>query len=624
MSHDDLTERLAAFADGMLSQDELLVLEAEIDRRPSLQQALVKLLQAQSEHTVPEPLRPSTRPPSSRARHVTLGSVLGAGGMGIVREGTQESLSRRVAVKILKQVSASGSERLLKEARVTGQLEHPNIVPVHDIIFDDDTGPQVVLKKIDGISMSKLMHDAPAVRERFGAHDLLEWNIGVVLAVCRALSFAHSRGVIHRDVKPSNVMVGSFGEVYLLDWGLAASVEEDPTGELPTVYDGGVGGTPAYVAPEQLEGDPGSLGRWTDVYLLGATLYHVVAKHPPHGSSVEDVAPRKRLIKPLPEDVPGELGQLISQMLEPNPEDRPVSVDEVRISLEEFLKHRGSHRLVDSADERAEKARAFRAKDDRKAAELVSVEAAFGYRAALDVWPENPKAQSALDQLARERIEDALAHDEARSARRVLDEMDEPPADLTARVAEAMKLYEAQQREAAKLAADIDRSVGFRVRRVAIALFGCAWLALFGWAGLTMPENLNLVAAGLAAGLVGGCLFFVARSKTMLDNRLNRLVVTTCFIVVLMATLWLFGAEAMGVPTTTALATTMLIWAAGNAIGAVNVDMRAFVVPVMWLVAFALAVFKPEWTGALLIGASVVQMLAFFWVNRLVQRAADP
>ncbi len=607
----------------MLSQEELLVLEAEIDRRPSLQQALVKLLQAQSEHTIPEPIRPSTRPPSSRARHVTLGSVLGAGGMGIVREGRQESLSRRVAVKMLKQVSASGSERLLKEARVTGQLEHPNIVPVHEIIFDDDTGPQVVLKKIDGISMSKLMHDAPAVRERFGAEDLLEWNVGVVLSVCRALSFAHSRGVIHRDVKPSNIMVGSFGEVYLLDWGLAASVEEDPTGELPSVYDGGVGGTPAYVAPEQLEGDPGSLGRWTDVYLLGATLYHVVAHHPPHSSSVDDVPPRKRLIKPLPQDVPDELARLISQMLEANPEDRPVSVDEVRVSLEEFLKHRGSHRLVGSADERAERARTFREEDDRKAAELASVEAAFGCRAALEVWPENPKARLALDQLARERIEDALVHDEARSARRVLDEMDEPPSDLIARVADAMRVYEAHQQEAAKLAADIDRSVGFRVRRTAIALFSAAWLALFGWAAWTMPEDLNLVGAGLGLGLVGGGVFFTARSKTMLDNRLNRLVVTTCFIVVLMAMLWLLGAEAMDVPTPTALATTMLIWAAGNAIGAVNVDMRAVVVPVMWLAGFALAVVRPEWTGPVLIGASVVQTLAFFWVNRLVQRAAE-
>lgn len=621
---DDLTERLAAFADGMLSQDELHVLEAEIDQRPSLQRALAKLLHAHSEHTVPEPLRPSTRPPPSKAHHVTLGSILGAGGMGVVRHAVQESLSRRVAVKMLKELSASGAERLLKEARITGRLEHPNIVPVHDIIFDDDSGPQVVLKKIDGITMNKLMHDVPTVRERYGAEDLLEWNIRVLISVCRALAFAHNHGVIHRDVKPSNIMVGTFGEVYLLDWGLAASVEEDPTGELPTVFDGGVGGTPAYAAPEQLEGDPSALGRWTDVYLLGSTLYHVLAKHPPHASSVEEVPPRKRLVKPIPESVPPDLAESVRRMLEPNPEDRPVSIDEVRVALEEFLRHRGSHRLVTSADERAEAARGHRVEADHQAAELASVEAAFGYRAALEVWPSNPRALSGAMDLGRERIEHALEQGEAPHARHVLDEMDAPPASLKKRVDEAMVEHAAKQRAAERLAADVDRSVGFRLRRVLIGVLGAAWMATFGWAGIVMPDDLNPVAVALGAGLTVGSLLTLLRSQTLLENRLNRLVVSTCFVVVLMAVLWLFAAEALGVETSTALAMTMLIWAGGTGVGVFNVDARVAAIPLLWLAAFGVSVYRPEWTGIMLIAGSVCQTLGFLVINRLVQRAAEP
>ena len=620
---DDLTERLAAFAGGMLSEDELQVLEAEIDRRPSLQRALAKLLHAHTEHTVPEPLRPSTRP-SSHARHVSLGSILGAGGMGVVRHGRQESLSRQVAVKMLKELSTSGSERLLKEARITGRLEHPNIVPVHDIIFDDDTGPQVVLKKIDGIPMSKLMHDAPAVRERFGADDLLEHNIGVLLAVCRALAFAHSHGVIHRDVKPSNIMVGTFGEVYLLDWGLAASVVEDPTGELPTVFDGGVGGTPAYAAPEQLEGDPGALGRWTDVYLLGATLYHVLAKHPPHSSNVDEVPPRKRVVNPLPDAVPAELAVLVQKMLAPNPEDRPVSIDEVRVALEEFLRHRGSHRLVASADERAETARGLREQGDRRAAELASAEAAFGYRAALEMWASNSAAKAGALELGRERIEDALDHDEAPRARALLDELDDAPSTLKARVDRAMADHEAKQREAKKLAADVDRSVGFRVRRVAIAIFGIGWMVMFGWTGVAMPRDLVPLASVLGVALVLGTIFITLRRQTMLENRLNRLVVSTSLAVVATLVLWLFGAAAMGVDSPTALATVMLICAAGSGIGTLNVDLRSSIVPLVWLAAFGASVLRPEWTGPALIVASVVQVLGFLAVNRLVERGAEP
>jgi len=234
-----------------------------------------------------------------------------------------------------------------------------------------------------------------------------------------------------------------------------------------------------------------------------------------------------------------------------------------------------------------------------------------------------PAALTAATELGRERIEHALERGEAPHAQRLLDEMDDPPGSLKARVDEAMVEHADRQRVAERLAADVDRSVGFRLRRFLIAVFGVAWMVTFGWAGLVMPEDLNPIAVALGSGLTCGALLILLRSQTLLENRLNRLVVSTCLIVVAMAVFWLFAAEALDVPTSTALAVTMLIWAGGTAVGVFNVDARVTPIPLLWLTGFGLSVYRPEWTGILLIVGSAVQTLGFLVVNRLVQRAAE-
>ncbi len=169
------------------------------------------------------------------ASGLRMGATIGEGGMGLVRAATQMALGRRVAVKTLRPEieDEQATLRLLREAWVTGALEHPNIVPIYDLGLGDDGKPVIVMKHIEGLAWCDLIHDAAAVKERFGAEDLLEHNLRILVQLCNAVSLAHARGVLHRDLKPENVMIGSFGEVYLVDWGIAVSLRDDPTGRMP-------------------------------------------------------------------------------------------------------------------------------------------------------------------------------------------------------------------------------------------------------------------------------------------------------------------------------------------------------------------------------------------------------
>ena len=162
---------------------------------------------------------------------LTLGAVLGAGGMGVVHQAHQRSLRREVAVKQLRDgvQRTEGVGALLTEARITGALEHPSIVPVHALGVDAAGAPLLVMKKVEGATLEDLMQqddhpEWPALIARHG--DRIAVFVEVLMRVAEALHFAHTKSIFHRDIKPANVMVGSFGEVYLLDWGVALSAAE--------------------------------------------------------------------------------------------------------------------------------------------------------------------------------------------------------------------------------------------------------------------------------------------------------------------------------------------------------------------------------------------------------------
>jgi eukaryotic-like serine/threonine-protein kinase len=238
--------------------------------------------------------RDSVRPLAlSDGSRYAIGNVLGQGGMGEVLLAVDEQIGREVAVKRIRAANPSDEElaRFVREARVQGRLEHPAVVPVHDLSLDREGKPFFVMKRLAGTEMSDVLQRLRAGDEpdEEGSRRRL---LRAFADVCLAVEFAHSRGIIHRDLKPANIMLGDFGEVYVLDWGVARTVAEpDDSGSIPTVQRdlaldsgatraGTVLGTPAYMAPEQLVGDP--TGPAADIYSLGCILYEIAAGEPLH------------------------------------------------------------------------------------------------------------------------------------------------------------------------------------------------------------------------------------------------------------------------------------------------------------------------------------------------------
>lgn len=209
---------------------------------------------------------------------------LGEGGMGVVYLARDRELGREVALKVLRtpEPSAEERERILREARILASLEHPGIAPIHDVGVLSDGRVFYVMKRICGDRLDSFAH-SPQPRTEL---------LRVFRQVCDAVAFAHATGVIHRDLKPQNVMLGAFGEVLVLDWGVAKlrahpaeaahAREVQPTGE--HTAPGAIVGTPGYMAPEQLTGRSTAVDERADVFGLGGILcFLLTGDHPPTG-----------------------------------------------------------------------------------------------------------------------------------------------------------------------------------------------------------------------------------------------------------------------------------------------------------------------------------------------------
>jgi serine/threonine-protein kinase len=219
-----------------------------------------------------------------------IGDELARGGVGRVLRVRDRQLIRSQVIKLLNR-GADAEQKVMfnfiREAQITAQLEHPNIVPVHDLGILDNGEVYFTMKRIRGRTLKEVLrairHGDSKTAKNFSRVRLLE----VLKSVCQAIAFAHSRGVIHRDLKPSNVMVGDYGEVLVLDWGIA-KVFEGPEVTHPIRVQSGDGvkrssvvGTPSYMSPEQAEGKSRKVGVGSDVYSLGAILYEILTYRPP-------------------------------------------------------------------------------------------------------------------------------------------------------------------------------------------------------------------------------------------------------------------------------------------------------------------------------------------------------
>ncbi len=274
------------------------------------------------------------------------------GGQGVISRGWQESLQRQVALKHCHGDSEDEQAVFVAEALVTGLLEHPNVVPVYDFGLDAEGRLQLAMKLVGGRSWGELL--------RAGEDEGLDLmgHVDVLRQVCNALAFAHEHGIAHRDLKPENVMVGRFGEVVVMDWGLAVDLRDDvPEAERRTQHTSeisGPAGTPAYMAPEQAEGAGAEVGVWTDVFLLGATLYEVLTGRPPYqGRSLLAVLMRAAEAAPPPinDDVPPGLATICRRAMARAPAARYPSASAFREALDAWIRTHESEGIARRARE---------------------------------------------------------------------------------------------------------------------------------------------------------------------------------------------------------------------------------------------------------------------------------
>lgn len=385
---------LAEVAAGHIDGTDSSLAKAGVDGGVTLEQSGAALRQGQ--RSIKELL---ARRPRSTGRYIIEGEIA-RGGMGSVLRAVDCDIRREVAVKYLLNQSDAGKKlRFIEEAQITGQLEHPNIVPIHELGIDALNRLFFSMKMVKGLSLAQVLDQLrqnPKIAEK-------EFSLGrllnIFVNVCNALAYAHSRGVVHRDLKPANIMIGDFGEVYIMDWGLAKVLKWDgptpegaaplatPIAESPSTapvavpmtqgsvvatvvtsreseadltQEGAVLGTPVYMPPEQASGNVQAIDQRSDIYSLGAILYEMLTLQPPIDKQGGYLAILMRVMQGeiVPPDrraragkVPRELSAIAMKALARQPQDRYANVEALRRDIERFQEGRSVSAKEDTTRE---------------------------------------------------------------------------------------------------------------------------------------------------------------------------------------------------------------------------------------------------------------------------------
>lgn len=366
---------------------------------------------------------------------------IGRGGMADVHLCRDKRIGRKVAIKSLRQDDDSAKDRFLREVRVQGQLEHPAVVPVYDLGIHSDGRPFFTMRRLRGATLREIIAGRrdgdPEVTKEHPQRRLLSDFTGV----CLAIDYAHQHGVVHRDLKPENIMLGDFGEVYVLDWGIAKVAGEDTIetetdvdialdGDLAVTRVGSVFGTPGYMAPEQVVGE--SAGPAADVYALGSILFELLTGADVNtGKTVQEVLEQTRdgvdarISERFPElDIAPELEAICLRALATDPGERYPNVRALHDELERYLDgDRDLARRRELADGHAERAAVALVETNRLEARATAMREA-GRALALD--PNHAEAAGIVTRLLLDppsveppEIEDAVAAAQFQSSKRL-------------------------------------------------------------------------------------------------------------------------------------------------------------------------------------------------------------
>ncbi|MEM9860453.1 MAG: serine/threonine-protein kinase [Myxococcota bacterium] len=516
---------------------------------------------------------------------------IAVGGSSIVLRGEQASLEREVVVK--QPLGSREQVRLEREAKILAVLEHPNIVPAHDLCWSSDGRPQLVLRRVEGQTWLALAEKGerwnPDLRDPF------EEAIRIAITICDALAYAHAKGIVHRDVKPSNIMLGSYGAVYLLDWDIAGTMRGFES-SVPRLEDA-VAGTPAYMPPEQRAGHTDRLGPWTDTYLLAGSLVHVLTGRPPWMRQGEEFV-RVELDRNLPRSLRG----MLERALADDPARRFRSAQTMRHALEAFLQRRASEDVLARAKRLAEVAlREYRV-GDRELGDQAALEAEALFRLAMGDMPDEIHVRTAYRTFTVARVEDALEREEVPVARRLLSALPNAPEPLLAKVRHAEGRARSAAVEIEAHRRDEDRHLGAGVRHRILWIAGGAWCVAWGvgaFTGSILPVFFAVIAA-----LVSLAFAHVLGTRARVMNRLNRARLVSSLLLLVGLLPFILDAWFRDLPfQALAMPASVLLFLWISSLVAV-IDRRAWPLAVLWVPVIAGTLVAPT-VGKWLAGAAV-------------------
>ena len=570
--------------------------------------------------TITYPGLPEAAPVAGASSGLTLLRVLGVGGMSVVHLARQESVGREVAVKVRsrKQRRAS-AQRLLQEARLTGSLEHPNVVPLHDVRFEDGE-PQVILKRIEGHSWETVLSN-PTLIAQLDTQEPLVWHVQVLIAVCRAVEYAHAKGILHRDIKPENVMVGHFGEVTVLDWGIAISTRGDDDGLPQWSPRDGIVGTPAYMAPEMLSKQRPDAR--LDVYLLGATLARVLGGVPPHsGRTLPEILASITGFSG-PDQGPPALRALCASAMALSPDDRIQTAAAFRQALVRYLDDRAHDKLVAAAQAQlAQLQAAVTAGADAEQVYTLLAACRFGFSETLTARPAHGGARQGLDAALTLAARWALAAGRPALAAGYLAEVTAPEPALVATVRQASTAQAATMARAEQLLAASDP---VRARQTRALVGAAVWLgsavvpAFFiglNGPGSDAPLPMKLVVV-VTGALIASAL---AARPSLVPSTSARTFLILLVLLPPVQSAFEVVASLQGWSTPHSSANVLVMGLLVSLVGTLQLDRRIGLAALVYLLALLTIGWRPEVSMPLVGAANGVMGLACVWVYLSAQR----
>ncbi len=537
------------------AQESLLDETLILDRRKTLKAKHLSTLREDQAHALPT-YHTSRQP---KLGDFQLIDKLGEGGMGEVHLARQNSMWREVAIKQLHGQHAahpSHRQKLIEEACITGRLEHPNIVPVYSLGVDEHDTPMFVMKRIEGVSWyDTIQHPEHLPRAHKQHSSTLECHFEIFEQVCMAMHYAHAQGIVHRDLKPDNIMLGEYGEVYVVDWGLAVSTRvEDrhqPIPQARAVHQ--VEGTPMYMAPEQAAAEGHLIGPHTDIYALGVILHELITGTPRHqGATLQAMLLDAYQAKPVqyPATIHPALGAVCNKACSRDPAKRHTSPEALREHLNDYRKHRRFDELLHATKiriEALEQLAEYAHHGTLSSAQMVEAHGLsgatrFAIERAREIHPEHDMLEAMRSRMLHAMMHLELDHKNLAAAQVFHDELGEHISERGAAHFENVSRSIQAEQEHIESLKHMETELSFGVSRKRKAILGVVLCVLWGVGTLALkpltqsfaPENgyLNALFYKLIIAVLQIVIWFIARQKITL-TRANTSLLNMLLVVIM-------------------------------------------------------------------------------------------